>query len=184
MHADQPMIQIDAGEPGDHLIAARTALAEGEAIVRATRELFNLCGLSSSSSRLRARKPDNVAEPPAVHDEAPCYRPADETAIRAVRIMVRLAQVTRKRGLRAAAYRDAGARLQALQRRYDGAAWRDLVRTACGLSVSRAYELIAIATGKKPLATLRSERAARARKLYQAKSKAKTKKSGRKQANG
>jgi hypothetical protein len=171
-------------EPRDHIAAARTALAEGEAIVKATRKRFRLSGDAGPGPRMRAWKPDKIAVPTEVQDDTPSYPPADEAAIRAVRTMLQLAQATRKRGLRAAAYRDAGAHLISLQRHRDGAAWRDLVRTACGISVSRAYELIAIATGKKPLSALRGERAARARKLYRAKSNGKAKKPSKKQAQG
>lgn len=92
--------------------------------------------------------------------------------ISAVNVMMRLAHVTIKPGLKAACYRDAGVHLAALKHGRDGATWADLVQRFCPVSVSRAYELMAIAEGKKTVADVRAAGAFRRRKHSRKKSKA------------
>ena|SRR5882672_6056125 len=92
--------------------------------------------------------------------------------IAAVRFMLRLAHFTGKRGLKAACYLAAGQHLAELRKDRDREEWADIVQRECPVSVRRAYQLMAIAAGRKPLADLRSETAARERKNYRRKSKA------------
>jgi hypothetical protein len=92
--------------------------------------------------------------------------------INAVRFMLRLAHFTGKRGLKAACYVAAGHHLAELRKGRDREGWADIVQRECPVSVRRAYQLMAIAAGKKPLAELRSETAARRRKNYRRKTKA------------
>jgi hypothetical protein len=92
--------------------------------------------------------------------------------IRAVRFMLRLAHFSRKRGLKAACYLAAGHHLAELRKGRDREEWADIVQRECPVSVRRAYQLMSIAAGKKPLAELRSETAARRRKNYRRKTKA------------
>jgi hypothetical protein len=96
---------------------------------------------------------------------------SDEENIAAVRAMLALARVTAKPSLRSASFRDVGTYLGRLRHGRSKIEWADLVECNCGLSVRRAYQLVSIAAGKKPLAELRSETAARARKHYSKQSK-------------
>jgi hypothetical protein len=89
-----------------------------------------------------------------------------EENIKAVRSMLALAHVTMKPGLRSAAYRDVGVYLGRLRRGRSKAEWVDLIQCNCGLSASRAYELMAVAEGKRSVESLQAEKAARARKHY------------------
>jgi hypothetical protein len=91
---------------------------------------------------------------------------SDAETLVAVRTMLALARVTTKPGLRSAAYRDVGIHLERLRRDRSKVEWVDLVRCSCGLSVSRAYELIAVAKGKTSLDDVRAANAARRRKHY------------------
>jgi hypothetical protein len=96
---------------------------------------------------------------------------SDADTIAAVRTMLALARVTLKLGLRNAAYRDVGLHLERLRHGRPKVEFVDLVLTCCELSVSRAYELMAIAKGKKSLASTRAATAARRRQHYSRKSK-------------
>jgi hypothetical protein len=91
---------------------------------------------------------------------------SDWNNVEAIRFMLRLAHFTDKPGLKAACYRDAGVHLRALRHVHDRATWADMVQRECPVSVRRAYELMAVASGTKPLAELRAETRARARKHY------------------
>jgi hypothetical protein len=97
---------------------------------------------------------------------------ADLERIEAVRVMMRLSHVTTKPGLKAACYRDAGVHLKALRHTRVKADWAEIVQRFCPVSVSRAYELMAIAGGKKTVAGVRAENAARRRTHSRKKSKA------------
>jgi hypothetical protein len=97
---------------------------------------------------------------------------ADVETINAIRIMLKLAHVTTKPGLKKACYRDAGVHLQALRRNRSREIWAEIVQRFCPVSPRRAYELMAVASGAKPLDKLRSETAARRGKNYRKKSKA------------
>ena len=90
----------------------------------------------------------------------------DADKIEAVRTMLALARVTAKPGLCSAAYRDVGVHLQRLRHDRRKVDFVDLVQTCCGLSASRAYELMAVASGAKSLAEVRRASAARRRKHF------------------
>jgi hypothetical protein len=62
-------------------------------------------------------------------------------------------------------YREAGKALVALRQDKTKHFWEGIVREVCGLGVSRAYELMAIARGKVTLDTARERTRARQRKL-------------------
>jgi hypothetical protein len=91
--------------------------------------------------------------------------------IQAVRTMLGLAKFTKKRGLKAAAYRAAGLYLERMRKGRTKTEWVDLVRTAIPMSEARAYELMRLAAGKTSLGEHRAAGAERARKHYRAKSK-------------
>lgn len=91
--------------------------------------------------------------------------------VNAVRTMLRLAHVTAKPGLRLACYLAAGQHLRALRKNRSKVDWCEIVQRGCPVSVSRAYELIAIAEGKKTTETLRTATRLRRRKHYQSKSR-------------
>jgi hypothetical protein len=92
--------------------------------------------------------------------------------VNAVRTMLKLAHVTAKPGLRLACYLAAGQHLRALRKNRAKAEWANIVQRECPVSVSRAYELIAIADGRKSVADVRSANAARVRTNYRKRSKA------------
>jgi hypothetical protein len=91
--------------------------------------------------------------------------------IRAVTTMIGLARYTNKRGLKAAAYKAAGLYLERLRNGRTKTEWLDIVTVNCGLSASRAYELMSIAKGTKSIAETRNATAARRRKHYARKRK-------------
>ncbi len=95
---------------------------------------------------------------------------SDWNNVKAIRFMLKLAHITDKPGLKAACYRDAGAHLGFLRHAHTRDDWADLVQRQCPVSVRRAYELMAVASGTKSLAELRAETAARRRKTYRKKS--------------
>jgi hypothetical protein len=86
----------------------------------------------------------------------------DHHDIRGVLTMLALARLMKGRS-QAAYYRAAGQHLASLRRRRSQAEWIELIRTYCGLSRRRAYELMAIAAGKS-LAELREQGRKRAQK--------------------
>jgi hypothetical protein len=103
--------------------------------------------------------------------------------ITAIKTMVGLARFTNKRGLKAAAYKAAGLYLERLRIGRTKAEWVDLVQVNCGLSVSRAYELIAVAKGTKSLKDTQVATAARRRKHYARQSKASAEKQAAERLN-
>jgi hypothetical protein len=78
-------------------------------------------------------------------------------------LVIARGRVAHRHGNPAPYYRAAGEHLAALRRGKSQAIWGELVRAHCGLGLRRAYELVALAAGK-PLAQLRAEAAARARR--------------------
>jgi hypothetical protein len=138
-------------------------LAEGLAIVKQT-----LAELPPHKAR-----PALAAPPPAAPEPEPEEEPIDHLTprerhhVNGVVAMLRLARITAKPGLKRACYRDAGVYLARLRRDRPKAEWAEILREDCGLSVSRAYDLMAVAEGKKRLDQLRAETAARRRKHYQ-----------------
>jgi len=67
--------------------------------------------------------------------------------IRAVQVCMRLSRLMRGRS-EAAWFKAAGQHLQRLRQHCSRSDWIELVRTECGLSSRRAYELMEIAAGK------------------------------------
>jgi hypothetical protein len=104
----------------------------------------------------------------------------DHHNIDGVRTMMRLAKASKRPGLKAAAYRDAGQHLARLRFRSGNRdapkrerfEWLEIVKRECGLSRQRADELVAIWEGTKPLATLHAEKKASVKKCRKNKGKA------------
>jgi len=67
--------------------------------------------------------------------------------IRAIQVCMRLTRLMRGRS-EAAWFKAAGQHLQRLRQHCSRTDWIELVRTECGLSSRRAYELMEIAAGK------------------------------------
>jgi hypothetical protein len=81
----------------------------------------------------------------------------DYDNVKAVVTMMKLIKIGKSASLRAAAYRDAGMRIEELRQNRNEAQWHDILHRECGLSPRRAYELMAIATRSKPFDQLRSK---------------------------
>ena len=81
--------------------------------------------------------------------------------VKAVATMMKLAKIGKSASLRVAAYRDVGMRIDELRQNRNEAEWRDILHRECRLSSRRAYELMAMATGAKPLDQLRSKASGR-----------------------
>lgn len=82
---------------------------------------------------------------------------------RAVVAMIALAKLMRGRS-QVAYWRAAGQHLDRLRRRHSREWWLELIKEHCHLSSARAYEIIAIAEGKKSLAELQKSGAKRVKK--------------------
>jgi hypothetical protein len=80
----------------------------------------------------------------------------DYDNVKAVVSMMKITKISKSPGLRAAAYRDVGTRIDELRQNRDEAEWSDILHRECGLSSRRARELMAMATGAKPPDQLRS----------------------------
>jgi hypothetical protein len=88
----------------------------------------------------------------------------DHDNVRGVKAMMRLAQMRRRAGRSPDPfYRAAGQLLVRLRRGRSFAEWEALVKTDCGISSSRASELVQIAGGKSP-SRVRFEAKTRAKK--------------------
>jgi hypothetical protein len=146
------------------IAAAKTAVDEGEAILRRTQERYRLRlhRAEAQAERPRLAKPKLVSEP-----ELPEYvlTEADRVNVAAVVAMMKTAHAAKSEGLRKAANRDVGFHLQELCRDRHQAELATILWRECGLSLRRAYQLMATATGTKRLEQLRSEDRARHRKL-------------------
>lgn len=182
--ADAP--RVDAKSSGaqpqdlrhdDIITAAKLAIADGEAIVARARALFGLSKhhrpgplQRAYARRWREQMAAKAAQPPEPEPEPPDYHlsAADGDNVIAVTTMLALARAARNSGTRKAIYRDVGIHLQRLRADRDQAEWTDIVRRECTLSKRRAYELMAIASGAKPLDRLRAEAAARKQKYLNA----------------
>jgi hypothetical protein len=148
------------------LDAAWQAVAEGEAIVRRAHEQFGFQEHTRAGPLEAAWQRGEIGQgqPDPPEPEGDYYlTDQDRHDIDGVRTMLRMARLTRKPGLRNASYHAAGLHLLNLQRSQPEE-WARIVQRECSLSKSRASELIAAATGKKPLAKARSETSARVRK--------------------
>jgi len=95
-----------------------------------------------------------------LRDEPMPLTAADQVDVQAVITMLALARM-KVAAKREAFYRAAGQHLAHMRDGKHSEHFAELVRQHCGIGLSRAYELIAIARGK-PLAELRAEKAGRA----------------------
>jgi hypothetical protein len=156
----------------DAFAAARAAVADGEAIVRRTREQLRLTervgdGPLTIAWRTQQHErpaPTPKAEPEYDGSETYLLTIDDEATVRAAVAMLALARLTKRPALRKAAYADIGRHLAELRRDRDKSHFADLVKDECGISVRRAYEFMAMARGDKAIEKLRSETKARVRK--------------------
>jgi hypothetical protein len=161
--------------------AAKRAIAEGEAILAHARTLYGLTEdhppgpLQRAYARRRRELMAAPAPSPKPPDPEPpgyCLSAADGDNVIAVTAMLALARTAGNSGTRKAVYRDIGIHLARLRTDRDQAEWAAIVTRECGLSKRRAYELIAIASGSKPLDRLRAEAAARKQKYNEIKRRA------------
>jgi hypothetical protein len=140
------------------IAAAKTAADEGEAILRRTQERYrlNLHPAEAQAERPRLPKPKLINKP---EPELPEYvlTVADRVNVAAILAMMKTVQAAKSEGLRKAAYRDVGFHLQELRHNRDQAELATILWHECGLSLPRAYQLMALATGAKRLEQLRSE---------------------------
>jgi hypothetical protein len=140
------------------IAVAKTAADQGEAILRLTQERYrlNLHPAEAQAERPRLPKPKLIIKR---EPELPEYvlTPADRVNVAAVVAMIKTAHAAKSEGLRKAAYRDVGLHLQELRHNRDEAELATILSHECGLSLSRAYQLMALTTGAKHLDRLRSE---------------------------
>jgi hypothetical protein len=156
----------------DIFAAAYEALDAGRAMVRATHRQFHFAERRGPGPAMVRWQQEQGARPAApapkveVLDGSETYFLSDDdiAAIDAVRPMLALARFSKRSGVRNAVYADIGRYLMRLRADRDKSHFADLVKEQCGLSVRRAYELIAIARGTKGLKTLRAEKTASMRK--------------------
>jgi len=148
------------------IAAAKAAVDEGEAILRRTQERYrlNLHHGEAQSERPRLARPKLIINP---EPELPEYvlTAADRVNVAAVLAMIKTAHAAKSEGLRKAAYRDVGLHLQELRHDRDQTELAKILWHECGLSLPRAYQLMAIAMGTKRLDQLRSEDHALHRKV-------------------
>jgi len=137
---------------------------EGEAILRRTQERYRL---DPHPAEARAERPRLAKSKLIIEPELPEYvlTAADRVNVAAVVAMMKTAHAAKSEGLRKAACCDVGRHLQELRRHRDQAELATILWHECGLSLPRAYQLMAIATGTKPLKRLRSEDHAPHRKV-------------------
>ena len=131
------------------IAAGKKATAEGDVMI-AQRRLVSRHWECPGTSPVPEPKPD--PDPPDY-----VLASTDYDNVKAVMTMMKLANIGRSAGLRAAAYRDVGMRIDELRQNRNEAQWRDILHRECGLSSRRAYELMAIATRAKPRDQLRSK---------------------------
>jgi hypothetical protein len=140
------------------IAAAKTAADEGEAILRRTQERYqlNLRSGGAQAERPRLPKPKLIIKP---EPELPEYvlTAADRVNVAAVVAMMKTVHAAKSEGLRKAAYRDVGLRLQELRHNRDQAELAAILWHECGLSLPRAFQLMTLATGTKRLDPLRFE---------------------------
>jgi hypothetical protein len=136
------------------IAAGKKAAAEGEVIIAERRKDWSG---SAGRAHARFRVPKPEPEP-----DAPDYvlTDTDYDNVKAVVTLMKITKISKSAGLRAAAYRDVGMRIDELRQNRDEAEWVDILHQGCGLSSRRAYELMTMATGAKPLDRFRHERSA------------------------
>jgi hypothetical protein len=140
------------------IAAGKRATAEGEVIIAQRRKEW-----PGRAGRPQAR----LAVPkPMPMPDMPDYilTSTDHDNVKAVLTMIKMTKIGKSASLRAAAYREVGTRLDELRQNRDETQWVDILHRECGLSARRAYELMAMATGAKPLHQLRFETSARVKK--------------------
>jgi hypothetical protein len=153
------------------------AAAEGLEILRETQAAFGLKDRHVEGPFVRRWRRGEIGQPQQ-HEPEPerSYHLTEWSRqhAQAVLSMLRLAAATKRLGLKKACYRSAGEHIHRLRfyskydpKPRDRQEWIRLVRQECSLSVRRAYELIAIWNGDKPLESLRAENTARQKKSRQ-----------------
>ena len=131
------------------IAAGKKAAAEGEVMI-AQRRLVSRHWECPGTSSVPEPKPD--PDPPDY-----VLASTDCDNVKAVATMMKLAKIGKSASLRVAAYRDVGMRIDELRQNRNEAEWRDILHRECRLSSRRAYELMAMAAGAKPLDQLRSK---------------------------
>jgi hypothetical protein len=138
------------------IAAGKKAAAEGLTIVAQSRTRWGGRRAPAPCPRFKSvPKPEPKPAPP---DYA--LSNADHANVKAVVTMMKMANLSKSASLRAAAYRDVGTRLHELRQNRGKAEWGDILHRECGLSLRRAYELVAMATGAKPMDPLSYEASA------------------------
>jgi len=140
------------------IAAGKKAAAEGDVII-AQRRLVSRHWECRGTRPAPVQKPQRKPDPPEY-----VLTSTDYDNAKAVMTMMKLVQIGKSGSLRAAACRDVGMRIDELRHNRNEAQWRDILHRECGLSPRRAYELMAIATGAKPLDQLRTKTSARVEK--------------------
>ena len=133
------------------IAAGKKAAAEGDVII-AQRRLISRHWECRGTRPAPLAKPQRKPVPPEY-----VLTSTDYDNVKAVVTMMKLIKVGKSSSLRAAACRDVGMRIDELRQNRNEAQWRDILHRECGLSPRRAYELMAMAAGTKPLHQLRSK---------------------------
>ena len=144
MAATEPKTSADIARAA--IEAARKAIAEGETILRRTREQLKLRADNvGPGPRERAWRRGEFMKPPESEPDPDYYlTEADKVNIHAVGAMMKIAQATKRPGMRKAALRTVGQHLQRI-RNVQGRDWTtfaEIVRRECGFRKSLAYEII------------------------------------------
>jgi hypothetical protein len=137
------------------IAAGEKAAAEGQAILAQSRTEWGGRARRAPAAFPRFKsvpKPEPKPAPPGY-----VLTNADYGNVKAVVTMMKMIKIGKSAGLRAAAYREVGTRLHELRQNRDNVEWGEILHRECGLSLRRAYELMAMATGAKPVSPLSSE---------------------------
>jgi hypothetical protein len=145
------------------IATAKTAADDGEAILRRTQERYRL-KLHPTKAQAERPKPELIIKP---EPELPEYvlTAADRVNVAAVVAMMKTAHAAKSEGLRKAAYRDVGLRLQELRHNRDQAELATILWHECRLPLPRAYQFMVLATRTKRPNLSRSEDSSPHRKI-------------------
>jgi hypothetical protein len=121
------------------IATAKTAVDEGEAILRRTQERYrlNLHPAETQAKRPRLGKPKLIIKP---EPELPEYvlTAADRVNVAAVVAMMKTAHAAKSEGLRKASYRDVGLHLQELRHDRDQTELATILWHECGLKSQKS----------------------------------------------
>jgi hypothetical protein len=140
------------------IAAGKKAAAEGQAILAQSRTKRGSRDRPAPAPFPRFKSVPKPEPKPAPPDYV--LTDADYANVKAVVTMMKMTEIGKSAGLRAAAHRDVGTRLHELRQNRDEAEWGDILHRECGISSRRAYELMAMATDAKPLDRFGSEASA------------------------